>query len=286
MIMKRMLFALSVVALFCMSSCSSYYYSIVESNDAIGEKNEDKDFVIDNDSVSVFYSFYGEDAPVSITVYNKMEEPLFVDWQRSALIIDDVATSYFQEKVPIQGQTESSLYGDSYRWNRSYSTSDGYSDGSFSGEIVLPKGVSFIPPRSKVESTPLKLTNFPFDRIPKEAYTKQKFAKANSDVTTVRIKRFTEEDSPLAFRSYLSLYTTNPENGKRSYFSFESSFYVAQLIKTGNLPPASFEAGKRQAGDFFYVHKVKGANAGLIVGAVAIGAAGIVIESTLAPGYY
>lgn len=286
MIMKRILFVLSVVALFSLSSCSSYYYSVLESNDTIGEKNGNRDFVIENDSVFISYCFYGEDAPISITVYNKMDEPLFVDWQRSALIIDDVATSYYQEKVPIQGQTESSYSGDAYRWNRNYSITDGYSAGSFAGEIALPKGVSFIPPKSKVESTPLRLSNFPFDQIPKDQYTRQKFAKSNSSVVTVRVKKITEEDTPLAFRSYLSLYTADQDNGKRKYSTFESSFYVSQLIKTGNVSPASFDAGKKQAGDFFYVHNVKGADAGLIVGAVAIGAAGIVIESTLTPDVY
>lgn len=286
MIMKRILFVLSVVALFSLSSCSSYYYSVLESNDTIGEKNGNRDFVIENDSVFISYCFYGEDAPISITVYNKMDEPLFVDWQRSALIIDDVATSYYQEKAPIQGQTESSYSGDAYRWNRNYSITDGYSAGSFAGEIALPKGVSFIPPKSKVESTPLRLSNFPFDQIPKDQYTRQKFAKSNSSVVTVRVKKFTEEDTPLAFRSYLSLYTADQDNGKRKYSTFESSFYVSQLIKTGNVSPASFDAGKKQAGDFFYVHNVKGADAGLIVGTVAIGAAGIVIESTLTPDVY
>lgn len=285
MIMKRILLLPVIVALFSMTSCSSYYYSILESNDTIGGKNEDKDFVIENDSVFISYCFYGEDAPVSITVYNKMDEPLFVDWQRSALIIDDVATSYYQGKAPIEGQTESSYSGSSYKWNRSYDFTDGYSNGAFAGEIALPKGVSFIPPKSKIKSTPLRLTNFPFDRIPKEEFVKQKFAKSNQDVVNVHVKKFTEEATPLSFRSYLSLYTAEPETAKRNYMSYESSFYVAELIKTGNVPPASFEAGKKQAGDFFYVHKVKGANAGWIVGAVAIGAAGIVVESTLSPEY-
>lgn len=284
--MKRKLFVLSLGVLLCMSSCSSYYYSVLESNDEIGGKNEDKDFVIENDSVCISYCFYGEGAPVTITVYNKMDEPLFIDWQRSALILDDVATSYYQEKAPIQGETESTYSGGTYKWDRSYNITHRYSDGSFAGEIALPKGISFIPPRSKVESTPLRLTNFPFDRIPKEAYTKHKLAKLNSNVVNVRIKRFTEENSPLAFRSYLSLYTSNSENGRKNYSSYESHFYVAQLIKTGNVSPASFAAGKEQAGDFFYVHKSKGAKVGLIVGAVAIGAAGIVIESTLMPDSY
>lgn len=286
--MKRILFVLSVGVLFCMSSCSSYYYSVLESNDVTGGKNDDKDFVIENDSVCISYCFYGESAPVSITVYNKMDKPLFVDWERSALIIDDVATSYYQEKAPIQGQTESTYSGGTYKWSRNYNITDGYSDGSFVGEIALPKGVSFIPPRSKIESTPLKLTNLPFDRIPNGEYTQQKLAKLNSNVVNVKVKEFTEENAPLAFRSYLSIYTNNQENGRKNYSSFESSFYVAQLIKTGNISPTSFGAGKKRAGDFFYVHKVKGANAGMIVGVVAIGAAGIVIESTLTPGvpYY
>lgn len=286
MSMKRLLFVLSVVVLFGMSSCSSYYYSVLESNDAVVEKNVDKDFIIENDSLIISYCFYGEDAPVSITVYNKMDEPLFVDWQRSALIIDDVATSYYQEKVPVQGQTESVYSGSSYSWSKGYHITDGYSGGSFAGEVALPKGVSFIPPKSKVESTPLKLTNFPFDRIPKEAYSKEKFYKTDSEAVNVKIKRFTENDSPLFFRSYLSLYTIDQDAEKKKYLSFESSFYVAELIKTGNVPPVSFNAGVKQEGDFFYVHKVKGANAGWIVGAVAIGAAGVVIESTLAPDSY
>lgn len=268
---KRMFLLIAACLLF--SSCSSYYYSFLNSNDENGAKNEDGDFVTENDSVRISFSFYGKDAPVFISIYNKMNEPLFVDWQRSALIIDDNATSFYQETVPVQGVTES------------YSTY-GYSDGGFSGEVTISKGISFIPPRSKVESNTLKLSNLPFENIPKEDFTKQKFAKSNTDVVNVYRITYDEENTPLRFRIYLTLYTLS-ENGKEEKrFSCDRSFYVSELIKTGNVPPTSFQAGKKQAGDFFYVHKVKRANAGIIVGAVAIGAAGIVIESTLTPSSY
>ena len=60
----------------------------------VGEKNERGDFVQENDTVRISYRFWGENAPVTITIYNKLDEPLYVDWGRSALIIDDVATTY------------------------------------------------------------------------------------------------------------------------------------------------------------------------------------------------
>ena len=41
-----------------LSACSSYYYSMLNSNDPVGEKNERGDFVQENDTVSsVVFSF-------------------------------------------------------------------------------------------------------------------------------------------------------------------------------------------------------------------------------------
>lgn len=272
--------------LFCLSGCSSYYYSTLSSNDQYGGSDENNDFVQENDSVRISYCFYGENAPISISIYNKLEQPLFVDWQRSALIIDDVATSYYQGQVAIQGQTESSTSSGSYRWNRRYSSSGSYSQGAFTGEVQLPRGVEFIPPHSKVEASSLCLNNLSFDKIPKNEFAKQQFAKANSEVVQLRVKQYTEEDSPLFFRSYLSLYTVGQKEQDVRYFSFERSFYISELIKAGSLSPQNFVSGQRQDGNFFYVHKTKGAEAGLIIGAIAIGTAGIVLESALEPTYH
>lgn len=279
------LFGLSSI-FFSFGSCSSYYYSTLSSNDEIGMKNDDNDFIQESDSVLVSYCFYGENAPVSITIYNKMDEPLFIDWQCSALIIEDVATSYYQDEASIRMRTESVTTGETFSWSKSYSSTGGTTSGSASGEISIPRGVSFIPPKSKITSTPLTLANFPFDRIPKEAYTKRKLATVGSEVVSVRVKKFTEEDSPLFFRSYLTLYTGGLAGQHTRQWVLERSFYIGELIKTGNLPPQNFQAGAQEAGDFFYVHKVKGANAGIIIGAIAVGTASIVLESALSPTYY
>lgn len=272
---NRLCFWGAIVWLLGLMSCSSYYYSVLSSSDGLGERDENRDFVQETDSVRIAYSFNGENAPVSITIYNKLDEPLFVDWTRSALIIDDVATSYYDEKAAIEGEIES----ETYRWNKRWSESRG----SFSGELTLPKGVSFIPPKSKVEKTPLNLANFPFDNIPKEDYQKSEFPTSGSGTALFQIKDFTIEDTPLAFRSYLSLYMTDKEGKPEKWTSFERSFYVSKLIKTGNVPPTEFREAQRFAGDFFYVHTVKGAKAAIIVGSVAVATA--VVATTVAVGH-
>lgn len=283
---KRMIFSGIIVMLLNLGACTSYYYSTLSSNDLSGMKNQDNDFVMENDSMRISYSFYGENAPVSITVYNKLSEPLYVDWQRSALIIGDMATSYYQETASIQGQTESDMVSGSYSWRKRSANIWSNADGTFSGEIALPKGVTFIPPKSKVEATPLQLSNFDFDQVPKEEYTKMPMAKQNSEVVQVQVRKYTEEDSPLRFRSYLSLYTTPPGEKARKYTAYEQSFYLSELVKAGSLAPKNMKAFQQQSGDFFYVQNTKGKDAGLIVGVIAIGAAGVVLESALTPSYY
>ncbi|MCD8263001.1 MAG: hypothetical protein LUD02_01640 [Tannerellaceae bacterium] len=78
--MKKILFASGLVVILFLSSCSSYYYATLDSTDRTGAKNMHGDFVIENDTLTILYSFHGENAPVYVTVYNKLEEPLFVDW--------------------------------------------------------------------------------------------------------------------------------------------------------------------------------------------------------------
>lgn len=287
--MKEKLF-LGIVSIWVMSmltGCSSYYYAVLSSNDRTGERSERRDFIQENDTVRIAYSFNGEDAPVSITIYNKLDEPLFVDWTRSALIIDDVATSFYDGAAPIEGETVSSASSTTYPWGRRGSDTYTSGNGSFSGSVSLPAGMSFLPPKTKIEKTPLRLADFPFDKIPKEAYAKQQFEMRDGYSVAMHIKEFTEEDSPLYFRSYLTLYTNAaPGSSPAHTMTFERSFYVSKLFKTGDVPPTNFNASQQQAGDFFYVHKVKGAGAGVITGAIAVGIAGAAIEATIGPSEY
>ena len=104
---KLIVFTCLLSLLFSLNACSSYYYSMLSSDKRIVGVNEYNDFVQENDSVRIIYNFYGEDAPVRITVFNKLDEPMYIDWQRSSLIIGDKAVSYYKEVMPVQGDVES-----------------------------------------------------------------------------------------------------------------------------------------------------------------------------------
>ena len=140
--MRNLLYLFVFAALLLgLSACSSYYYSMLNSNDPVGEKNERGDFVQENDTVRISYRFWGENAPVTITIYNKLDEPLYVDWGRSALIIDDVATTYDPKVASVRGESSNVASGSSFHWSDRSSSGWSYSEGSFSGDVSLPKGV-------------------------------------------------------------------------------------------------------------------------------------------------
>lgn len=283
--MKRWIGICGMIGLILgLTGCSSYYYAKLSSADREDTRNSTRDFVFENDTVSVIYCFYGENAPVQITVHNKLNEPLYVDWTRSGMIIDDVAASYDKGSLSIQGGVSMSSSGSTVQWGDGYSSSSGSASGRFSGEVVLPKGITFVPPQSRVEHTPIDLAQFSFEAIPKSEYTSAVW-NIKSQQTTVRTISFTEADSPLRFRSFLTLYTDSHDSIPRRPIYLERNFYLSRLIKTGNVPPDSFNEGIRKEGDFFYVHKVKGANTGLILGVIAVGVAGIAVEAAVGSSY-
>lgn len=250
-----------------LSSCSNYFYSTLSSNDKNGFYDVNKDYTLENDSVIISYCFYGEGAPVRITIYNKLDEPLYVDWQRSALIVGDVATSFYTKNVPIRGVTQSNSQSTTYGREDQLGSTASTSYGTFSGEMLLPKGLEFIPPQSKIEVSPMKLEKLPLNQLPDEAFVSERFARSNGYVVNIKSMTFTEKDTPLRFRIYLSLFTNKEEPRYRAY---ESSFYISELIKAGNLKPQEFQAGQRKDGNFFYSCDYRGRRTGWILGGAAI----------------
>lgn len=225
------------------SSCTTYYYSVLSSTDRYVDRSLDGDFIQEDDTVCIVYSFYGEDAPVKITIYNKLNEPLFVDWKRSAIIIDDEATSYYT--------------------------------GIVSPDSNYPSGMDVIYPQAMIRHQPLTLANFSFHKIPDNTYRKSKYVKDNSEIATIQTKEYTEEDSPLYFRSYLTLYTD--EDSPKS-LHYERTFYISRLIKAGDLSPDAFGVTRRQSGDTFYVRHTKGKTFGYAVASIAVIAAAVAVE--------
>lgn len=268
-----------------LGSCSSYYYSFISSEDAEDLRNLNNDFVQDNDTVSVIYSFYGENAPIQITVHNKLNEPLYVDWSRSAIIIDDVATGYSSDMATFHGGVKKASSGVVVEGGMLDYVA-GSTNGVVVGEVGLPREVTFIPPNSRITNIPVVLDNFSFNKIPNKEYEKFPFVKKNSELVNLKRLSFTESNSPLSFRSVLTVYTEERNGSPRKDMLLERSFYISQVVKAGGLHPSNLNAFNRQDGDCFYVQHRKGENTGMVLGVIAISAAGIALEVAFGPSEY
>jgi hypothetical protein len=261
--MKRNIICLlSALVLLLLNSCTAYYYSMLDSNDSNGGKNLSHDFVQENDSAVVTYCFTGENAPVAISVYNKLDEPLYVDWARSALIIDDVASNYYQSSAIV------------------------HPDEVMPTGMPVPKGIGFVPPHSRIVETPLQLSNITYKKIPKEAYSPQTFARANNGEVTLPTCNFTEANSPLFFRSYLTLFVGDKDGKEKQHMNFQRSFYVSKVIRGGTLSPDNLLLCKNKAGDFFFISDHKSETTGTIAAAIAVGAVGVAVGATISPNEY
>ncbi|WP_080904648.1 hypothetical protein [Parabacteroides sp. Marseille-P3160] len=252
-----------LVLLFFATSCSTYYYSRIDAVSQYQDiKNEQGDFVFENDTAQVTYRFDGENAPVRISVYNKTNAPLYVDWKRSALIVDEKATSYWAENIHMDGRLSADII------NKNVS-------GTFGGEVVLPKNLTFVPPYSKIEQSPLNLANFTFYKIPNEEYQKMALQTSVGEIVTVRSIEYAPSTTPFYFSSYLTIYTEGDRPGQLGDpIVFDQDFYISRLIKAGSISPARYPDTWGKRGDTFYVKK--SSQFGTITGMVLLGGLGVI----------
>lgn len=260
----KSLFYISIIVFLFPACSSTYFYSTLNTSNEYVEKVDNGDFLLETDSLWIAYCFKGSGGPVQITVFNKANKPLYVDWKRSALIIDNIAMTYAGEKLDYSGD-----------WDSFYNNQTNLS-GSFDGQVSLPKSECFIPPETMISEIPLSL-NPNFEYIDNKSYKDSRIG--TTDNVAVKVKRldFSETDSPLSFKSYLTVYY-QPDQP----IVYEQDFYLSTLFKTNQMKPFDIAGGMADRGDFFYVEKPANntalyttlgivAGAGLIIVGVAAG---------------
>lgn len=261
--MKEIVFTTLSAILLSLSSCTStYYYSILNTTNTNVDKVENGDFLYENDSLWIAYCFKGEDAPIQITVFNKLDIPIFVNWQHSALILNGTSYPYSEGKITYTGSAE----GVSYQNPIMRGVHHTYSDTQ--GSIELPKHVSFIAPQTMVSHSTLRLAAR-FDEIENDKYKNAKLVTNKNEAENIKRIDYDLQNSPLIFGSYLTIYTKIDEAK-----GYRTDFFVKSLIKTKvapNLLP--FEMADR--GDTFYQH-IRPNNSGWELLGVTALAAGVV----------
>lgn len=235
---------LPILAFSCFGSCTTYQVMTVASTEV--PQNFSKAFVVDNDSLELSYSFSGQNGLIQVTIKNKLDQPLYVDWQRSVLIINDRATSYAPNKVPINGTLGAYTTGE----GRDLSLA---TTGRFNATATLPPEIDFVPPQTYITRQLIGVTNQPIDQLPDSLFRKRRVPAPEYGEAVLKEAFFTANNSPLVFTSYLTLMV-----GKDSPRPVvcQHRFYVSELVKMNsspdllNTPPRS---------DRFYV--VQGARA-------------------------
>jgi hypothetical protein len=81
-----------------LSGCARYQYVFVDSH---LNKNDMQEFIKDNDTATIKYTFKGENLPVTLTIYNKLKQPLYIDWDRSVVIINNIQVDgpFYQDNL-------------------------------------------------------------------------------------------------------------------------------------------------------------------------------------------
>jgi hypothetical protein len=229
-----------ILVLLSFSSCASYQYVTLNSPEM--PKNDKKELAWENDTMRLIYNFHGQGGPISMTVFNKMDKPLFVNWKKSALIRDGQAFSLFDSKVQISGGYSGSSVG-----GRSFQLSSG----SYSGSFDLPEGMNLIPPGSYitrslqaiVQLSPLVSTKF----TDKEQPVQQRMVAYSGTSYTFRTYSFDQSASPLHFSSYFTFVVAN----STQEFSVSHSFYAQQVMLSGEAP--EFFGYYKPEGDKLYL---------------------------------
>jgi hypothetical protein len=218
-------------------SCTAYQVMTVSSREV--KQNQANEFVVENDSLELSYNFNGKDGPVKIMIRNKLQQPIYVDWKRSALIINDRAVSFAPGKVPIEGSIATANYAWSKEWSSSYSR--------LSATAQLPTETAFIPPGTYVSQQLIGITNQALEQLPDSIFSKKNIPAIGDSYAAIKQAFFTAESSPLVFKSYITMLIgdTLPKP-----VIYQHNFYVSELIKMTDTPEL-LNGDKR--GDRFYV---------------------------------
>jgi len=242
--MKK-LFFIPFAGLLLLSACKTYQLNTISSVNVPMDDKTGK-FNVENDSVKITYSFSGKNAPINVAVYNKLNEPIYVDWKRSAYIIDKKATSFSDRAVKIDGTYD----GATSQYHSGKYSGTSYTSGSLQATANLPENIMFIPPHAEVDKTLAEIAPEQNRFIQDSLVTK---VQINDQLTAMpfnaKMAKFNKSNSPLFFKSYITMYTIN--NNVQKFMTYTNEFYVSETVESAH-GPESFSWFKPQRGDSFY----------------------------------
>lgn len=166
-------------------------YYRVESPDA---KRTDNNFVYENDTVKVTYSFWGNGGVMSFVIFNKTDRPLYIDWSRSSMIVNSNNTFYYNDSLAAVSYNQTA--------------------------------VGFLPPKTQIKQSisPMVTRNISdWSNFETQYQIRNDTRKTETKIFS---RQFSKDKSPVIFRNFLTL--SDHQDFQNSFF-VDNAFYVAEV---------------------------------------------------------
>lgn len=252
---------LFLAVFFLLSGCSTSTFYQLYKTDSNDVQNLVEGMVFENEDVKVVYNFWDDTGNSSFLLFNKTESDIFVDLKKSHLILNGIASTYFQNRTFSESTSSSFSLGGSTTTNyyKGISTAllsgyyfDGY--GSSNAIANTVSSLSSLTTRSKsavakgqaVTTVEQDVVCIPAQAA--KAFTG--FSLNNSlfrDCSLLRFpskrqiatKRFNQNNTPLTIKNIISY--GSDENPGDSFKTIESNFWVTEIA---NYPEPEFTESK------------------------------------------
>lgn len=207
----------------CLSSgCMKYQYATVSSDLPLSDR---KELISENDSVRVTYNFHGENGQIEAKIFNKLRMPVYIDWSKSSIIINDLRLSYWIDEAKITATSTTSTDFNSINPTLTKA-------GTINGSLLKNEMISFVPPNSFVINQSLSVKNDFFSQ--QSLHNNHQKAPPQTSSTFLSKKySYAKENSPLPFRSFLTVSTSSLVS---TPFYFDDQFWVSEVVESKIFP--------------------------------------------------
>lgn len=203
-----------------LTGCISYQHVRLSGDVELTDQSE---FLFENDSLRILYSFAGYQGPIHMEIFNKLNKPFYVDMRKSALISNGKSTGLWKDVSMLNGSATE------YKVNPPNAYVN--STSSINGTMVRKDHITFIPPQSKIviDSYILRYRLF---KTPEKTGEKTSFHTTSGNKRATKYS-FSREDSPLNFRIFLSF---GMDDTAYTPFYIDNGFWVSDYFKSHASP--------------------------------------------------
>lgn len=247
----------------------------------------------ENDTIRVAYAFWAKNGIMGVFIYNKSDRPLYIDWKKCSFIIGETKQDYWRDITTMNSSSSSTESGSSESQTTSIAKSwfsiflksisgssksstesvNNWAAQTFSSSTSImtkPERITFIPPHTTICKADFSIVNN--DIMVKPTMEKDttlgdlsgyivigdtvRYIDCSSANVHLFLSPFSEENSPLFFRSFIT-YSTDEKFLSEAYI--DSRFYISRItqmsIQTFNFKKRDDNRNIWAAHNSFYVFK-------------------------------